>query len=112
MREMSRALIRLKVRARIEKLLGVQVMQSVHHGHRDSTDVKRSGCRISVVFDVGANVGQSACKFKLAFPGAKIYCFEPVKETFEILKRNVNCWENVKCHQLAFGSREGEERIY
>ncbi|MCK5492944.1 MAG: hypothetical protein KAJ14_07530 [Candidatus Omnitrophica bacterium] len=27
------------------------------HGHRDHADIKRSGHEISVVFDVGANMG-------------------------------------------------------
>ena len=103
---------RNSIRARIENLLGIQISRASHHGHRVCTDIKRSGCQISVVFDVGANVGQSALKFRVAFPKAKIYCFEPVKETFEILKGNVNSYDTISCYQTAFGSSDGQETIY
>ena len=31
----------------------------------------------SLIFDVGANVGQTLASFRAAWPGAKIVCFEP-----------------------------------
>ncbi|RYY43317.1 MAG: FkbM family methyltransferase [Chitinophagaceae bacterium] len=40
------------------------------------------------VFDVGANVGQSALKYSEVFPTAEIYSFEPVKATYETLFLN------------------------
>lgn len=104
--------IRNSTMARIEDLLGIQINRASHHGHRVSTDIRRSGCQISVIFDVGANVGQSALKFRVAFPKAKIYCFEPVKETFEVLKGNVNTYDTISCYQIAFGSSDGQETIY
>jgi FkbM family methyltransferase len=61
---------------------------------------------------VGANVGQTALKFRIAFPKAKIYCFEPVKKTFEILKRKMNSYNTISCYQIAFGSSKGQETIY
>lgn len=39
----------------------------------------------AVVFDVGANVGQSAREFRKHWPEALIYTFEPVPATFERL---------------------------
>jgi FkbM family methyltransferase len=45
------------------------------------------------VFDVGANVGQTALKIKQLLPSATIYSFEPSPSTFQQLRTN--------CHQLA-----------
>jgi FkbM family methyltransferase len=103
---------RWRIRASIENLLGIQINRASHHGHRDCTDIKRSGCQISVIFDIGANIGQSALKFKITFPKTKIYCFEPVKETFELLRVNTRRYDNISCHQIALGSSEGHTTIY
>ncbi len=66
--------------------------------------------RASIVFDVGANVGQSAKLFLTKFPSSHIYCFEPVTDTYHLLQHNLQDTERVDCYQLAFGSstRSGE----
>jgi FkbM family methyltransferase len=38
--------------------------------------------RVRMVFDVGANVGQSAREFLRRFPDAQVYAFEPTAEAF------------------------------
>lgn len=45
----------------------------------------RGGPPPSVVFDVGSNVGQSIREFRVAWPEARIFGFEPVRETFDLL---------------------------
>ncbi len=40
-----------------------------------------------VVFDVGANIGNHALPFATA--ASKVYCFEPVQSTFDILNSNI-----------------------
>jgi FkbM family methyltransferase len=39
-----------------------------------------------VIFDVGANTGQSAIRFREKFPRAEIYSFEPSPSTFQQLR--------------------------
>ena len=39
--------------------------------------------RFDVLFDVGANVGQSAIAYRKAFPNAAIYGFEPIGASFQ-----------------------------
>lgn len=63
------------------------------------------------LFDVGANVGQTVIKFKEYFPESKIYSFEPVKDTYEILCSNVASFSNVKTFNLAFGDIESKMTI-
>jgi FkbM family methyltransferase len=50
---------------------------------------------LKVIFDVGANVGQSVKFFRGISPGARIYAFEPVRETFEGLVQN--CADDPLC---------------
>ncbi len=61
----------------------------------------------SVIFDVGANVGQSALAYSAAFPAAQIHAFEPVPTTFRQLSAAVRDRANVHVHQLALSRAEG-----
>lgn len=58
----------------------------------------------STVFDVGANIGQSAKTYRAHFPDAEIYCFEPVRRTFAELKNNLQEMKRVQCFRCALGS--------
>ena len=78
------------------------------HGFNILFDIKKhlSPNKIKVVFDVGANIGQSVYRIFHAFPYAETYCFEPVLSTFNQLKENTKRMTNVQCYQLALGSRK------
>jgi len=58
----------------------------------------------SIIFDVGANIGQTAQYFSSIYPQASIHCFEPVASTFTQLSKNVSEKPNVKCHKYALGN--------
>jgi FkbM family methyltransferase len=70
-------------------------------------------CRIAgsrdfrLLFDVGANTGQTAAAMNGYFPGADIHSFEPVEETFRSLGANVRRLRNVHAHNLALGRQSG-----
>ena len=64
------------------------------------------------IFDIGANAGQTAKKFRQYFPGAFIYCFEPVLNTYNRLLNNVQSDTNIYTYNLAMGSVEGEQQIF
>lgn len=60
-----------------------------------------------VLFDVGANVGQTITKFKKAYPESFIHSFEPSKICFETLtKNNVNS-KKLKLNNNAVGAEKG-----
>jgi FkbM family methyltransferase len=66
----------------------------------------------AVIFDVGANVGQSAEVFLRAYPAAKVYCFEPVAASFHTLRETLAQYVGqVELHQLAMGAERGRARI-
>lgn len=57
-----------------------------------------------VVFDVGANSGDTVSKIKKEIPSAIIHCFEPSKVVFKYLIDNVKTFSNVTCNQVAVGN--------
>lgn len=59
-----------------------------------------------VVFDVGANIGQSALYYNKLLKNPKIYSFEPVFNTFEQLKSNINK-PNISLFNYALGANNG-----
>lgn len=59
------------------------------------------------IFDVGANEGQTAIQFALAFPKARIESFEPAKDTFRTLVKRTAWSKRIHCHPVALGSTCG-----
>jgi FkbM family methyltransferase len=62
-----------------------------------------------IIFDVGANVGQSAAKYLSWFPAARICCFEPAEESAAEIRRRLN--GRVEVYQLAMGSTAGVAKL-
>lgn len=76
-----------------------------------SFDIRRfleADGNVSVVFDVGANEGQSASIYAEQFPEAIVYSFEPVALTFARLVENTRDLEHVKPFHMAFGAEAAE----
>jgi FkbM family methyltransferase len=59
--------------------------------------------RPAVIFDVGANVGQSAKGYARQFPEAIVHSFEPSPQTCELLAEKMQRFPNVVVHCLALG---------
>jgi len=78
------------------------------HGVSFAADYRRKFPRkpIRLIFDVGANVGQSVVEFQRDFPLATILSFEPDKNSFAILQRI-----NDRAYNLAFSSSPGQLRF-
>jgi FkbM family methyltransferase len=61
-----------------------------------------------VVFDAGANRGQTAKEIRRWLPRVDLHCFEPVPETFQQLRANV---EDAMLHPYGLASRVGTHRM-
>lgn len=74
----------------------------------------KSPSRDPVIFDCGANFGDTILYFKWLYPKARITAFEASPETFRLLTQNVklNSLSNVKLHNVALSSRDGSVKIY
>lgn len=66
---------------------------------------------IEVIFDVGANKGQSVSYFKGEFKEARIYSFEPIKSIIPILERNTKKYSNVFLENKALGEVAGTKKV-
>lgn len=63
---------------------------------------------VSLVVDLGANVGYSAVYFLERYRGAKVICVEPDERNFEVLLKNVARYgERVRCERAAIWSQDG-----
>lgn len=54
-----------------------------------------------IIFDVGANIGQSVAEFEKGFDCEKIYAFEPFPETYKKLVKNTKTSPVVHCCNFA-----------
>lgn len=63
--------------------------------------------RVQVVFDVGANEGQTTQELARFFPDSVIYAFEPHPEAFSKLQTRASQLRNVKPMAVAVGERVG-----
>jgi FkbM family methyltransferase len=66
---------------------------------------------LNILFDVGANIGQTRNWFRFHLPNSKIVCFEPVKSTFEQLLKNSENDKNTIVEKLALGESKFEKPI-
>lgn len=60
------------------------------------------------ILDIGANEGQSAYTFRLAFPNADIYAFEPLPECYKKLEINLAQLPGMFLHNVAMGDKNDE----
>jgi FkbM family methyltransferase len=67
---------------------------------------------LTVIFDVGANVGDWTAQYLTHAPNAKFYCFEPAAETARDLSRRMGQTPRVQVIQLAIGSANGSATLY
>lgn len=69
---------------------GFSIYKTLPIGIDPFIDVKRKmkNYKFRNIIDVGANVGQSAIEIRRNFPKAKIFCIEPIEDTFMLLKKN------------------------
>jgi FkbM family methyltransferase len=72
-----------------------------------SNDIRRRLPRqqMKVIFDVGANVGQSAMTFLVNYPRAQVFSFEPAPKTFAVLQESVKRFSNVKAYGVGMGHK-------
>jgi FkbM family methyltransferase len=61
--------------------------------------------KIGMIFDVGANVGQSALEYAKSFPEAEIHSFEPFEANFNELVHNTRDIVAIRRHHLALSDR-------
>jgi FkbM family methyltransferase len=102
--------LRTKLRKIAQKRFGWDI--HVHHPdlHPDPWEDLTSFLKdekIPVLFDIGANVGQTALTMRGMFPRAIIHAFEPSPSTFAKLETAVSADRNVVLNNCGIGAQEG-----
>jgi len=64
-----------------------------------------------VIFDVGANVGATAQRYRALYPRAAIHCFEPYAPSFARLSAALSTDSLVSLHRLALSSVRGSAML-
>lgn len=65
-----------------------------------------------VVFDVGANRGQTIEKLSKIWPQAKIHSFEPNPEACEQIRQNIPVNKNINIYPMALGATPGQMTLH
>ena len=87
----------------------IRLARSFPRGVDTFQDIKLNlkNYQIETIFDVGANTGQSANLYSSLFPSSTIFCFEPIKESFDQLLDNTAQSNQINCFKIALSSAEG-----
>ena len=61
------------------------------------------------ILDLGSNIGLSVAYFKMRFPDAATEAYEPDKNSFQFLQKNIreNDWKNVSANETAVSDKNG-----
>lgn len=68
----------------------------------------------NIVLDIGANIGNHTLYFLSHFPKCRVICFEPIKDTFKILERNIELnhfSQRTSLYNKAIGASKGRASI-
>jgi FkbM family methyltransferase len=94
---------------------GFQVMRHKHGRQIDvfaDQQALLKGLEVRCIFDVGANVGQTARRYRKLFPDATVHSFEPDPEVFRNLEAACRADAAIRPHQLAVADSAGPRRYF
>jgi FkbM family methyltransferase len=87
--------------------------ESEEIGHDAYADIRSMvGSKLPVIFDVGANVGQTIDALRKVFPSPIIHAFEPGKAAFDFLLQTHSKLPYVRLNNLALGSKPGQQIFF
>ena len=78
-------------------------------------DVRRllePSLRTPVLFDVGANTGQTCTELRRIFPTGRIHAFEPFPKAFQELQENVGSNPDSKLYQIALSDIQSSTTLF
>ncbi len=102
------------VREFASKFFDVDIVSRTNFGSEILRDIRKilPEHKAQVVFDIGANTGDTTIEFAKVFKEASIYSFEPDHATFETLNTRVRPYQpRVKTYNFGFGSATGSKDL-
>ncbi len=96
--------------------LGFDIRRAGHGFQADAYDDQKlllTGRRdVRLIFDVGANTGQTASLYRRHFPDATIYCFEPFVKAYNKLCAASSGDPNIIAQRLALADTAGNRTLF
>lgn len=92
--------------------LGYDISRKTAFGKNGYSDFRQFLSEPKIIFDVGANEGQTALELRSLFPRTEIICFEPSAESFQKLRTAVAAAPNIRSEQLALGDVNATATLY
>ena len=89
-------------------IFGYQIAKIRKKKYRDFDQILKKVLKNknNIIFDIGANKGQSLYRYKKLFDKSNFYSFEPSVEAFKILKSKYGNSNDVKLFNTALGSEK------
>jgi FkbM family methyltransferase len=100
---------------RDHRIAPIEILNFGQHEPAEAALVRRLVRPGQRVFDIGANIGFYAVGLALAVPDVEVHAFEPIPQTFEYLKRNVdlnNVSARVNLHPFGLSDAPGSFPMY
>lgn len=92
---------------------GYELGKVPNHPGRDYFDDIRKLVGVpAILFDVGANEGQSVTEFMRAFPETQMHSFEPFPEAFHLLEKTAAPFPGVRVNRMAMGEKPGQADLF
>ena len=89
-----------------------KIMRSDYKKNEWKTQQKLLGKKASVIFDVGANRGNTVSKYLSLFPSVKIHAFEPFPDIYKTLMNHHKNNTSVYLNKYALSSKVGRSTFY
>lgn len=70
------------------------------------------GKEASIIFDIGANRGDTVLEYRQKFPGSIIYAFEPFPDSYNIMADKIKSLPNINLIQKAAADKTGKSTLY
>ena len=64
------------------------------------------------ILDIGSNIGITSILFAKKFPESTIHSFEPLKDNFQIMYKNVSTYSNIHTHPYGLGDKNDHLTMY
>ena len=96
---------------KIFSITGYKIIKNVNSYSFDMI-YKKEIKQTPIIFDVGANRGQSIERFRKIFPECIIHSFEPLEKEFKILEEKYSTDKKIYLNNFALGENEDSKIFY
>ena len=103
-----------KIIQNLINFFGYKIIKTKKKKYRDFDQILKKILKNNnnIIFDVGANKGQSLERYIKLFKNTFFYSFEPSLEAFKILNLKYENFGNIKLFNIALGSEKKKKLFY